>query len=349
MRRNRGKIATIGTLAFGLWLGVAANVAALEEWSEVGFLFPVYIANQKKSRPYGPRGVRRATRAVKSRVVPKARYYGMEAKLAWGIATQRMRALPDFLIIGAQRAGTTSLYNYLIKHPCVRPALKKEIHYFDLNFSKGLRWYKGHFFCKWQPSQSKGGCGHKMITGEGTPYYIFHPHAPYRIVHTLPQVKLIGLLRNPVDRAYSHYIHHLRLGAETLSFEEAIINEASRLEGETENVMRQDNYHSLNHQYYSYLSRGIYSDQMERWLTLFPKDQLLIIGAEDLKEQTNKFYRQILEFLELPVFDLGHYTTYNRRQYPQMAPATRQRLVRFFAPHNQRLYRLLGKTFDWDK
>ncbi len=169
----------------------------------------------------------------------------------------------------------------------MRPALKKEIHYFDLNFVKGQWWYKGHFVSKWERSQAKAGCGHNLITGEGTPYYIFHPQVPYRIAHTLPQVKLIALLRNPVDRAYSHYIHHLRLGAETLPFEEAIADEASRLEGEAEKLMRHDDYRSLNHQYYSYLSRGIYSNQLERWLTLFPKDQLLIIGAEELKEQTD--------------------------------------------------------------
>ena len=120
---------------------------------------------------------------------------------------------PNFLIIGAQRCGTTSLYNYLIQHPQIVPSSKKEVHFFDLNFHLGQSWYEKHF-----PEVSDN-----ILTGEASPYYIFHPLCPKRIFDYDPSVKLIVILRNPIDRAYSHYRHIVRLGHEPLKFEDALI------------------------------------------------------------------------------------------------------------------------------
>ena len=128
--------------------------------------------------------------------------------------------LPNFLIIGAQRCGTTTLYNQLVSHPDISPATTKELHYFDINFSKGIQWYKEQF-------------NDERIIGEASPYYIFHPLCPKRIFDIIPEVKIIVLLRNPVERAYSHYWHEIRLGKENLSFEDAISEESSRIKNES--------------------------------------------------------------------------------------------------------------------
>jgi len=158
--------------------------------------------------------------------------------------------MPDFLIIGAQKCGTTSLYRYLIQHPQIEPAIKKEIHYFDLNYNKPIQWYLNQFPALKTQSD--------RITGEATPYYIFHPHAPYRIKEHMPDAKIIVLLRNPVDRAYSHYHYAVERYGETLSFEEALDIENERLAGEMEKFQKNPYYKSRNYRCFSYQKRGIY-------------------------------------------------------------------------------------------
>ena len=142
------------------------------------------------------------------------------------------RKLPDFLIVGVMKGGTTSLFRYLVRHPQVLPPFRKEIKYFDCNYINGQNWYQAHFPLK------KKFVGGSKLTGEATPYYIFHPQAPMRIAEALPEAKIIILLRNPIDRAYSHYQHMVRVGREPLSFEEAIAAEPERLAGEAEKIGR---------------------------------------------------------------------------------------------------------------
>ncbi len=259
------------------------------------------------------------------------------------LLTSHIRVLPDFIIIGAQRCGTTSLYNYLSQHPCVVPALVKEVHFFDINFHKGIHWYRSHFPTFLEKYKQN------IITGEASPYYIFHPHAARRIFKIIPQVKLIVLLRNPVDRAYSHYHHEVRIGAETLSFEEAIEKESERLKGEIKKMLENENYYSFNHQHYSYLSRGIYIDQIKVWMSLFPKEQILIIKSEDFYANPSAVFRRVLEFLNLPIWEPKEYKKFNYANYPKMNPATRKRLIKFFEPYNQKLYEYLGVNFGWDR
>ena len=184
---------------------------------------------------------------------------------------QRSRLKPSFIIIGAQRAGTTSLYSYLTEHPLIAPAAMKEVHYFDVHFAKGDDWY-------WQQFSAPG--KESEITGEASPYYIFHPLAPERIARLLPQVKLITLLRNPVDRALSHHQHETRRGKETLPFAEALAAEEDRLRGEADRIRRELGYRSTAHQWHSYRSRGCYMDQIEQWLPHFPREQFLFLLSE---------------------------------------------------------------------
>lgn len=263
--------------------------------------------------------------------------------------TYLIRLMPGFIIIGAQRCGTTSLYNYLAKHPGVLPALQKEVHFFDYNFKKGIAWYRSHFQSHLYKYYFRRRLKQDCITGEASPYYIFHPHASKRIHETIPKVKLIILLRNPIDRAYSHYHLEIRLGNETLSFEDAIEKEEDRLHGEIEKIRENEHYYSFNHINYSYLTRGIYVDQIRYWMRFFQKEQILILRSEDFYDNPPIIFRKVIDFLGLPAYELNEYKKYNKANYQKMEKAIRKRLIDYFAPHNQRLYDILGESFDWDR
>jgi hypothetical protein len=257
--------------------------------------------------------------------------------------------MPDFIIIGAQKCGTTSLYKYLIEHPCIARARRKGIHFFDKSFVKGMTWYRAHFASVLLKYYVKQIHGQDFITGESSPYYIFHPHVPKRISETIPQVQLIVLLRNPIDRAYSHYHHEVSKGNETLSFEDAIAGETERLDGEREKMLKDGDYYSFNHEHYSYLSRGIYVDQLKLWMSRFPKDQILILKSEDFYADPAAILKQTVQFLNLPTWEATDCTKYNSGNYPKMDVTVRKRLIEYFEPHNQRLYEYLGVNFEWDR
>ncbi len=261
--------------------------------------------------------------------------------------TGRLRALPDFLIIGAQRAGTSSLYNYLIQSPFVLPALKKEVHFFDDGFEHGLDWYRAHFALSAHQRLLKRMRGVCRI-GEASPYYILHPHAPSRIRETLPTVKLIILLRNPVDRAESHYHHQRRRGRETLSFEEAIESESERLHGEMEKMLVDPTYVSMPHRKFSYITRGRYIEQLPIWYELFAPEQLYVLRSEDLFSDPAAAVSAVITWLGIPEYHLDPFKSFNRATYTKMNPGTRERLVRYFKPYNQRLNEFLGRDMKWD-
>jgi hypothetical protein len=250
--------------------------------------------------------------------------------------------LPNFLIVGVQRGGTTSLYNYLIMHENIIGASTKEIHFFDNNFHRGISWYQSQFE---NSSDTKN--TNESITGEASPYYIFHPLVPKRILGVIPKVKLIILLRNPVDRAYSHYWHERRLGIESLSFEDAIKSEAKRLEGEEQKMLQDETYYSFNHQNYSYLSRGIYVDNLKRWLPLFSREQFFILKSEDLFFNPQQVFNKTLDFLNLTHFKLEKYEKTNAGTYEKINEKTRKHLEEYFKPHNENLNSFLGMDFGW--
>jgi len=257
--------------------------------------------------------------------------------------------LPDFVIIGAQKGGTTSLYAHLSRHPNVLPARRKEVHFFDNKFARGAGWYRRQFPSVLTRVGRRLRHGAPVLAGEASPYYLFHPRAPERLRALLPGARLIVLLRNPVDRAYSQYWHRVRDGQETLSFEEALDREPERLAGEAERLRADPGYHSVNHQAYSYLARGVYVDQLVRWRALFPADRMLVLRGEDLFENPAKVYERVLRFLGLPDVRIETFEKRNAAPpYPPMADATRRRLLEYFRPHNLRLYDLLATDFGWD-
>ena len=263
--------------------------------------------------------------------------------------TAFMRVLPDFLIIGAQKCGTSSLYTHLGRHPNVCPAFVKEVRFFNNHFQKELGWYRAHFPSRLYKGIKKLWPGNGLITGEGEPSYLPNPIVPSRVFERVPSAKFIVMLRNPVDRAYSQYHHRVVRGHEDRSFEAAVAADKERLKNGWEGLDT-GNFKSLGHAHYSYLPRGLYADQLKMWMDVFPKDQFLIICAEDFFADTQAIYNRVLRFLGLPDFNLKDYKKVNTGKYKKdMAPETRKDLAAYFLPHNQRLYADTGIDFHWDE
>ncbi len=252
--------------------------------------------------------------------------------------------LPDFLIIGAQRCGTTLLYDLLCQHPHVIPASQKEVHFFDIRFQKGVDWYESFF----KEVEDKKNQTKSCLTGEATPYYLFNPLVPERSFKLIPKTKLIVLLRNPIDRAFSHYQLEIRLGNEELTFEDAINNEEKRLGNEEQKFLKNENYTSFNHQHFSYLNRGIYVDQLQKWEKFFPKKQFFIIQSEQFFSEPNKILKQLFEFLELPHFDKITFDRPKKEYNTKMNSEARKKLFEYYVDYNERLYEFLQKRFNWN-
>ncbi len=251
-------------------------------------------------------------------------------------------ALPDFVVIGAQKCGTTYFYHLLSQHPYVEPAAKKELHFFNDLFDEGVEWYRRCF------PQSSLKDGRRTITGEATPSYLSHPHAARRMAEVIPRARLIALLRDPVDRAYSHYQFSVRRGFEHLNFEEAIEAEETRLRRERDKVLEDEHHASFNLERFSYLSRGVYVDQLLRWSEFFDREQMLVLKSEHFFERPWDTFRRVLTFLDLPNWEPETWKRDKKSNYEQkMAPPTRRRLEEYFEPHNQRLYDFLGVDFRW--
>jgi hypothetical protein len=247
------------------------------------------------------------------------------------------RVLPSFLIIGAQRGGTTSLFEYLCQHPGVCRPIEKELQFFTYRFGRGVDWYRSHF-----PTQAAAA---GRLAFEATPYYLFHPEAPGRAASVLPEARLVALLRNPVDRAYSHHRHNVLRGTEKLSFEQALDAESERLQQSSRNG--EDTSSQKRH---SYVARGHYAEQLARWLEVYPREQLLVLFSEDLYRNTDETYGRVLRFLDLSPHRLPEYEVHTRgagRSGPPLSTSTRARLEEVFAASNARLADLLGTAPPW--
>lgn len=273
------------------------------------------------------------------------------------MATNQARLLPDFLIIGGQRCGTSSLYYYLTEHPGIISSSTKETHFFDEEFHNGTGWYRSHFPTALYKNYIQRVRKQEVRTGEGTPYYILYPHTPKRVAQLRPHMKLIALLRNPVDRAYSQYWIEVKARYETWSFEDAIRGEKERVAGELEKMLKDENYYSFSYRHFAYVDRGIYVDQLQRWREYFSEEQLLVLKSEDLYKDPAAVMKQTLDFLEVESGNLNkEYKNYRRPSkkgykhkevQPPIDPAMRQYLVDYYKPHNQRLYDFLGVDFGW--
>lgn len=262
-------------------------------------------------------------------------------------ATKRRRLLPELLIIGTQRGGTTSLYEYLSLHPDVVPPLGKELQYFSVEFGRGEAWYRAHFPTERAVERQRAG-GRDCLVFEASPYYLFHPLAARRAGATVPAAKLIALLRDPVERAYSHYEHMRQRGLEPLSFEDAVAAEPERLAGEVERMQADPTYQSRAHRIWSYVARGHYAPQLSEWLARFPRSQLLVLRSEDLFADAGAVYARVLEFLGLRPHALPSYPAYTRRQPgPPLGDDMRAALREEFRPDIERLTSIVGAPMAW--
>jgi hypothetical protein len=266
--------------------------------------------------------------------------------IRFGQATWYLRPFPDFLIIGAQKAGTSSLYKYLLQHPAILPAYQKEIHFFTIPelYFKGHSWYRGHF----STFLARRHFGQRL-TGEASPSYLFFPLVPKRVYQVMPQAKLIVLLRDPIARAFSNYHHQVRRGLETLSFEQAIELEQERIGDDLQKTVENPQFHSLNLAHYSYLLRGEYVNQLKRWRNFFPAEQMLILKSEDFYDDPQSTVSQVSSFLNLPAWQPNPiiFKRYNPGLYDKMDSKTRQHLIHYFRPANEALHEFLGRDLAW--
>ncbi len=267
-----------------------------------------------------------------------------EAARLWRLASAPLRFVPAYLIVGAMKAGTTFLHDCLTRHPACAGPVEKELHFFDNNFHRGVRWYRAQFPIRaWMECRQ----GRAMLSGEASPYYLFHPLAPTRAREVCPGARIIVLLRDPAERAYSHYQQNVRAGFEQLSFEAALEAEPVRLRGEEERLGREPGYYSAAHQTFSYAARGEYTPQVARWYGAFGRDRVLVLQSERLWDEPAETYSRVLGFLGLDAHQIRAFHPKNRGRYQPMARATRERLAEHFRPANERLFTLLGERFDW--
>ena len=274
---------------------------------------------------------------ILSRLQPLAKFYHRKLE---------EHSLPDFLIIGAQKCGTTSLYSYLVQHPGIMNAECKEIHYFGnpVNRARGETWYRKHFPTISSMKLVEKNLGYSPLTGEASPD-MNKPHVPKLVHELLPNAKLIAIFRNPVDRAFSQYHHHRKVaGWEPLSFEEAIAQSPLKL---PDQVMHDEwEYHKTD--FRGYITKGLYAEQLEGWYQCFSKDSIHILSGDEFFLDPAKELKEILKFLEMPDFKFDCSVPKNVGGYKaKMSKEIRTHLEEIFRPHNRRLYNLTGKDFGW--
>jgi hypothetical protein len=272
----------------------------------------------------------------------RARGAGERAHMRFRTITRNARALPDFLLIGGQRCGSTSLYTTLCGHPQVLAGAHKEPHFFDNNHLRGEHFYRRLFPLRAHLR------ARRAITGEATTHYLSHPAVPGRVAAMLPDVRLIAILRDPVERAYSHYQLAHRNGREPLSFEQALAAEPERLAGEEARLLSDPAYRGEAYGVQSYRTRGLYLEQLERWWAVFSPERLLVLRSEDMFERPGEVYAQAVAFLGLrPDTARTAFAARNQVAYSSMLLETRAQLSAFYAEPNSRLEQRLGRSMGW--
>jgi hypothetical protein len=274
-------------------------------------------------------------------------------RIALRTPTASLRLLPDLIVIGVQRGGTSSLFKYLSFHPEIVPSLRKEIEFFNrYRGEHGVRWYKAHFPLAFSRRRAEA-TGRRLLTFEATPVYLDHPHTPAQVAAMMPEVKLLVLLRDPVARALSHHQHMTRLRLETFPFPQAVRFEEERIGEERSKVFADPLYYSRPYTRYCYAYRGLYAKHLEGWLNHFPRDNFLFLRSEDFYADPSATLGRILSFVGVdPQWRPAEFANYSYRQgppaeYEDMDGATRSYLAEKFAPDNERLRDLLGPDFSW--
>tara|TARA_Y100000590_G_scaffold75538_1_gene83426 strand:- start:8707 stop:9534 length:828 start_codon:yes stop_codon:yes gene_type:complete len=266
-------------------------------------------------------------------------YYHRYFKRGFSGITASSRVFPDFIIIGTVRSGTTSLYYNICKHKSILPAAYDEIGFFDSNYNLGTDWYRSMFPTQKEMRNIEISTGNS-ITGEDTPFYFWKEEVADRIKKLLPETKLIGIFRNPVDRAYSNYNLSVRMNVEKLTFEDAINEEIEYLE----NFSRRECTDRMR----SYLSKGFYDEQMKIWFDKFPKKQIHILSTEDMRDNPQKTLQDIFRFLQVSDYEIQNPENQKAAEYDEMNDDIREKLLRLYKPHNEKFFQIINHRFNWD-
>ena len=271
------------------------------------------------------------------------------AKLGRTVAKLRGNgALPGFVVIGAQRCGTTSYFALLSKHPSVGVPFRKEIHFFDRDlYDRGERFYRSFF-----PSPERLRARGELLTGEATPDYLFHPLGAQRVPAMLPDARFLVLLRDPVVRAWSHHALHATRGREALSFEDAIDAEPERVGRERERILSDPAYPATTYLRYSYLGRGDYAQQLREWFGAVPRERILVQVSEEFFADPRGALREVETLLELPAWEAPMDAEHRHAiggASAEMRPETRERLREHFAPRIRETEELLGRKLPWGR
>ena len=290
---------------------------------------------------------------------PRVKAVGRGAVRGALMTTSRWRPPPDFLVIGAKRGGTTSLYRYLLATPQVLPMVPssrllplaedmKGAHYFDSGWGRGPAWYRSHFPSERARRGAQATLGGPVVSGESSPYYLFAPRAAERAAATVPAVRIVALLREPVDRAHSHWKEQRRRGREPLGFAAAIAAEPARLAGEEERLAGDDRAVSEAHESQGYVRQSLYADGLRRWLEHYPREQVLVVWSDAFYRDPRPTYEAVCRHLGIAPAPLVDPRAWNSAPGSPVDPALRAELEDVFAPHDARLRALLGGPLGWD-
>jgi hypothetical protein len=266
---------------------------------------------------------------------------------------------PSFLIIGAQKAATSSLYSYLIQHPNLVPAKNKEVNFFnvDSNYYQGKKWYHAQFHRYINPLK-------RHVTLEATPEYLYIPFVAERIAKYNPNMKFIVVFREPVSRAYSAWNMFRKLHA---SGKVPSVIEKSYIENIPNNlkeILFAKEYPSfeevvkLEMKYMeeknaplepSFLRRGIYVTQLEQYFKYFKQEQFLFLEFNEATKELPLTLHKISTFLQLPDYQWQNLdlTIANQGNYEEKKAPMAEQLAQFYAPHNQKLFQLIHQKYDW--
>lgn len=270
-----------------------------------------------------------------------------DAYVRLGTLTASSRLKPTFLLVGGQRCGTTSLFRALEQHPdVVRPTFNKGINYFDLNYERSEDWYRAHFPLA-STIRRRGSANSRLETFEASGYYIFHPLAPARIARDLPGVKIVAMLRDPVERAYSAWKHESARGFDPMSFEQAIEEESQRTRGERERLRAEPGYQSFAYRHYSYVARGDYVAQLHSFLDHMPSSHLHVVYSESFFVTPEREFAMLADFLGIGAVAGLRFDQHNARPSGPMPGQSREKLTAAFEGQADELEALVGRRPPW--
>jgi hypothetical protein len=268
----------------------------------------------------------------------------------FGRLTASSRILPSLLLCGGQRCGTTSLYRALAQHAAIlKPVFHKGVHYFDTAYDRGLPWYRAHFPTQAAARRIAHHTGLTPVGFESSPYYLYHPLAARRFARDLPGVKVIVLVRDPVERAWSHHAHEVARGFEDITdFAAAVEAEEERLHGEERRLRDDPEYYSFDHQHHAYTARGRYIDYLEPLAEAVGRERVLVLDSGGFFARPEETFERALRFIGLPWTGEFTFARHNARGRPSpMSPALRARLSEHYEPYDERLADWLGGMPSW--